>query len=259
MGALAARAGRRRLLLGTGDGALELLRVQPPGGRAMDAAAYLRGHLPGPDGRTLARDRAGRGVAPCRVGPPTVAPARVCAYAVLRRVFERGRLHRPGAARGAGAHGLDARDRALAMRLAYGAVQRRGTLDHLIEQLAGRPAQRLDAPRAGGAAAGLLRAAVSARRSRPRGGRRRGASWPRSGAGRARARQRGAAPHRARGRGDCWTRLHDDTPERAAVTHSHPQWIARLWWEELGRRRRPRAAGLRQRARRGARCARTRS
>jgi methionyl-tRNA formyltransferase len=33
-----------RLLYGTRDGALELLEVQPPGGRAMDAGAYLRGH-----------------------------------------------------------------------------------------------------------------------------------------------------------------------------------------------------------------------
>ena len=33
-----------RLLLGCVDAALELLVVQPPGGRAMDAAAYLRGH-----------------------------------------------------------------------------------------------------------------------------------------------------------------------------------------------------------------------
>jgi methionyl-tRNA formyltransferase len=33
-----------RLLYGTADGALELLEVQPAGGRAMDAAAYLRGH-----------------------------------------------------------------------------------------------------------------------------------------------------------------------------------------------------------------------
>ena len=39
-----------------------------------------------------------------------------------------------------------ARDRALAMRLAYGAVQRRGTLDYLIERLAERAPQRLDAP-----------------------------------------------------------------------------------------------------------------
>jgi methionyl-tRNA formyltransferase len=33
-----------RLLLQCREGALELLTVQPPGGRAMDAAAYLRGH-----------------------------------------------------------------------------------------------------------------------------------------------------------------------------------------------------------------------
>jgi methionyl-tRNA formyltransferase len=32
-----------RLLAGTVDGALELLEVQPPGGRPMDAAAYVRG------------------------------------------------------------------------------------------------------------------------------------------------------------------------------------------------------------------------
>jgi methionyl-tRNA formyltransferase len=48
-GALAAAG--ERLVYGTGAGALELLVVQPPGGRAMDAAAYLRGHsaqsLPG--------------------------------------------------------------------------------------------------------------------------------------------------------------------------------------------------------------------
>jgi len=33
-----------RLLLGCDPGALELLEIQPPGGRAMDAGAYLRGH-----------------------------------------------------------------------------------------------------------------------------------------------------------------------------------------------------------------------
>jgi methionyl-tRNA formyltransferase len=41
-GALAALDGR--LLLGCAEGALELRVVQPPGGRPMDAAAYLRGH-----------------------------------------------------------------------------------------------------------------------------------------------------------------------------------------------------------------------
>jgi methionyl-tRNA formyltransferase len=33
-----------RLLYGTARGSLELIRVQPPGGRPMDAAAYMRGH-----------------------------------------------------------------------------------------------------------------------------------------------------------------------------------------------------------------------
>jgi methionyl-tRNA formyltransferase len=33
-----------RLLLATADGTLELLEVQPPGGRPMDAAAYVRGY-----------------------------------------------------------------------------------------------------------------------------------------------------------------------------------------------------------------------
>jgi methionyl-tRNA formyltransferase len=31
------------LLIGAAGGALELLEVQPPGGRPMDASAYLRG------------------------------------------------------------------------------------------------------------------------------------------------------------------------------------------------------------------------
>jgi methionyl-tRNA formyltransferase len=41
-GEISARDGH--LLLGSADGALDLLEVQPPGGRPMDAAAYLRGH-----------------------------------------------------------------------------------------------------------------------------------------------------------------------------------------------------------------------
>lgn len=39
-------ADHARLVLACRDGALDLLRVQPPGGREMDAADYLRGHAP---------------------------------------------------------------------------------------------------------------------------------------------------------------------------------------------------------------------
>jgi methionyl-tRNA formyltransferase len=43
---LTAREGRLRL--GCATGALELLEIQPPGGRPMDGASYLCGHgLPG--------------------------------------------------------------------------------------------------------------------------------------------------------------------------------------------------------------------
>jgi methionyl-tRNA formyltransferase len=47
-GELGLRASGDRLLLDCSEGTLELLVVQPPGGRPMDASAYLRGHaLPG--------------------------------------------------------------------------------------------------------------------------------------------------------------------------------------------------------------------
>ena len=74
----------------------------------------------------------------------TIAPGRRAAYAVLRRVFERGAY--ADEALQAEAKGLDARERAQAMRLAYGTVQRKGTLDHLIGRLAERPPDRLDPP-----------------------------------------------------------------------------------------------------------------
>ena len=67
------------------------------------------------------------------------APARACAYAVVRRVFEQDAwadraLH--GEARRLR---LDTRERALATQLAFGTVQRAATLDHVIERLAERP------------------------------------------------------------------------------------------------------------------------
>src|SRR5438477_4939398 len=73
-----------------------------------------------------------------------VSPARACALRVIRRVFE----HDAYADRAfAGeAAGLEPRDRALAMALSYGAVQRRATLDYVAAALLDRPLQRLEAP-----------------------------------------------------------------------------------------------------------------
>jgi 16S rRNA (cytosine967-C5)-methyltransferase len=158
--------------------------------------------------------------------------ARVCAHAVVRRVFEQGAY--ADQAFHSQASELDARDRALAMRLAYGAIQRRATLDHLIERLSGRPLERLDPAVARALRVGLYellylhgapdRAVVDdsvelAKRD------------SRGGHGLVNAVLRRAARE---GREALLGYLHDDSPEHAAVKHSHPEWIARLWWAQLG-------------------------
>jgi 16S rRNA (cytosine967-C5)-methyltransferase len=73
-----------------------------------------------------------------------IAPARRAAFEVVRRVFEED-AYADRALESAVA-GLDARDRALAQRLAYGTVQRARTLDFGIERLGKRPVRKLDPP-----------------------------------------------------------------------------------------------------------------
>jgi 16S rRNA (cytosine967-C5)-methyltransferase len=161
-----------------------------------------------------------------------VAPARGCAYTVLRRVFEHGAYADQALLAEAG--DLDARDRALAMRLAYGAVQRKATLDHLIEQLAERPPERLDAPVLAALRLGLYELLYM-----------RGApdyavvadavqlakAHARAGHGLVNAVLRRAARE---GSAALLGGLSDETPQEAAIKHSHPEWLARLWWESLG-------------------------
>jgi 16S rRNA (cytosine967-C5)-methyltransferase len=195
--------------------------------------AGIRSH---PPGTSVDEQPAG---APTRRSPHVrVAPARVCAYAVLRRVFEQGAY--ADLALRSQASDLDARDRGLAMRLAYGAVQRRGTVDHLIERLAERPVERLDAPlvaalRLGcyellylGGAPDRAVVADAVELAKTGGGGAGGAG--RGGHGLVNAVLRRAAREGAA----LLAELDDCTPEGAALAHSHPEWIARLWWEELG-------------------------
>jgi 16S rRNA (cytosine967-C5)-methyltransferase len=73
-----------------------------------------------------------------------IAPARRAAYEVVRRVFEEDAY--ADRAFATAAADLDARDRALAQRLAYGTVQRVRTLDHAIDSLGRRPVRKLDPP-----------------------------------------------------------------------------------------------------------------
>ncbi len=73
-----------------------------------------------------------------------IAPARHAAYEVLLRVFEED-AYADRALRSA-SQKLDDRDRALARRLAFGAVQQIRTVDHAIETLGKRPVRKLDPP-----------------------------------------------------------------------------------------------------------------
>jgi 16S rRNA (cytosine967-C5)-methyltransferase len=163
----------------------------------------------------------------------TIAPARACAYAVVRRVFEQGAWADRALYGEARRHGLDARDLALATQLAYGTVQRVATLDHLIETLANRKAAQLDEPVVAALRLGVFQltfldrvpahAAVGeavelAKRDAPRG------------AGLVNAVLRRAA-REARALAAA---LPDTTPHQAALAHSHPPWIAELWFATFG-------------------------
>ena len=73
-----------------------------------------------------------------------IAPARAAAFAVVRRVFEEDAYADRVLA--SATEGLDARDRALAQRIAYGTVQRARTIDHAIGAIASRAVADIDPP-----------------------------------------------------------------------------------------------------------------
>jgi 16S rRNA (cytosine967-C5)-methyltransferase len=161
--------------------------------------------------------------------------ARTVAFAVVRRVFEQGAYADRALPAEASRAGLDARDRALATRLAYGTVQRRATLDHLLAALAERPVQRLDPPVRAAARLGLYQllyvdgvpdhAAVAESVDLARAASGRGAGGLVNAVLRRAARAGSAA---------LLAPLHDDDPAGAAVLHSVPLWLAERWWDELG-------------------------
>jgi 16S rRNA (cytosine967-C5)-methyltransferase len=152
---------------------------------------------------------------------------------VIRRVFEE-RAYADRALHGeARRHALEPRDRALATRLAYGTVQRRATLDHVIELLAGRPVAKLEPAVLAALRLGVLQlafldrvpahAAVGESVELAKGA-------SRAGAGLVNAVLRRAA----REAPALVAALPDGTPAEAALRHSHPEWIAELWFDALG-------------------------
>ena len=162
----------------------------------------------------------------------SVTPARKAAYDTVVRVFEQDAY--ADRAFPTAAAGLDARDRALAQRLAFGTIQRARTLDHGIEAIGRRPVRKLDPPvraalRLGAYQLAFTEVAVHAAVNES-------VELVRS-AGLARAVSFANAVLRRLSLGlrELVEGLPEGTPQEAALRHSYPDWVAELWWRELGR------------------------
>ena len=189
--------------------------------------ARARGRRARP-GRGAARGRQADALRGMAARPPvTIAPARLAAYEVVRRVFEDD-AYADRALRSASER-LDDRDRALARQLAFGTVQRVRTLDHAIETLGKRPVRKLDLPvlaalRLGAFQLGFL------------GGVPRYAAVNESVELVRRARLERAVPFTnavLRRVGDGIERLLAELPE-GPLKHSYPDWIWDVWRRDLG-------------------------
>ena len=150
---------------------------------------------------------------------------------MVRRVFEEG-AYADRALR-APAEGLDERDRAFAMQVAYGTVQRVRTLDYGIDTLGRRPVRKLDPPvraalRVGAYQLGYMdvpvHAAVHETVELVRA----------AGLERAVAFTNAVMRRLADGLRELLAALPETTPAEAALKHSYPDWISETWWRELG-------------------------
>lgn len=168
--------------------------------------------------------------------PSRVSPPRALAFATLRATFEDGAFTERAFRLEADRLGLGGRDRAQAQRLAYGSVQRRGTSDVAIERLAGRSTRLLDPPVLAALRLGLYEllfadatpdhAAVDQAVELVK------AAGAAHASGLVNAVLRRAVRERAQ---LVASLLEDDsTPAAAAVADSAPQWLAEMWWRELG-------------------------
>ena len=167
-------------------------------------------------------------------------PARRAAFEVLRRVFEHDAWADRAFPAAAERHSLEGRERGQAQMLAFGAVQRRGTTDHIATELAGRSIGGLDDPVVAALRLGLFEvlfshgadhAAVNAAVELAKGGMKGGGARRASGAG---GLVNAVLRRAAREREAILDSLSDATAPDAAIAHSVPLWLAEMWWEELG-------------------------
>jgi len=130
--------------------------------------------------------------------------------------------------------GLDERDRALAQRLSYGAVQRARTLDHAIETLGGRRVTRLDAPVRAALRLGAYQLAFVDGVARYAAVNESVELVRRAGLERAVGFANAVLRRLADGIRPLVASLPHSTPAEAALAYSYPDWIAETFWQELG-------------------------
>jgi 16S rRNA (cytosine967-C5)-methyltransferase len=155
------------------------------------------------------------------------------AFAVVRRVFDGGAFTDRAFRSEADRARLDPRDRAFAQRLAYATVQRALTLDYVLDEISSRPPAELDPPLRDALRLGVaqvvyldsvpVHAAVSET-----------VELARSANGRFAGFANAVMRRAAREAAGLVEQLDDSTPAGAALLHSHPLWVARMWWEALG-------------------------
>jgi 16S rRNA (cytosine967-C5)-methyltransferase len=153
----------------------------------------------------------------------TLSPARRAAQAVVLRTLTEG-AYADRALHGE-ARDLEPRDRALAKQLAFGTVQRRLTLDHVIDAHVDRALEpRVRAALQLGLFQLLFLDGVAAHAA----------------IGEAVELAKPSPGHRLvnavlrRVQRDGIELPSDETPAGAAIRHSHPRWLVDLWWEWLG-------------------------
>jgi len=155
-----------------------------------------------------------------------VAPARRVAFTVLRRISSEG-AYADRALRG-DAKRLNPRDYGLAKRMVFGTVQRRGTLDWVIND---RVDRELDAPVRDALRLGIYQllyldgvadhAAVGE-----------SVALARAASGKGAGGLVNAVLRRVQR--DDIVLPSDDGPAGAAIRHSHPAWLVERWWKDLG-------------------------
>ena len=137
------------------------------------------------------------------------------------------------ALRSAAAH-LDGRDRALARRLAYGAVQRVRTLDHAIEALGRRKVSRLDAPVRAALRLGTYQLAFVDGVPRYAAVNESVELVRRAGLERAVSFANAVLRRVADGVSALVDALPEESAQGAALRQSYPDWVAETWWRDLG-------------------------